>query len=158
MTLEDSVVELLERKHMTVTTAESCTAGLLSGRLMNVPGASNVYNEGYITYSNQAKEKLLGVPHEILETVGAVSEETAAAMAEGAARAANADAALSVTGIAGPGGGTEEKPVGLVYIGCYVRGHIRVEKYLFTGNRNQNRESSVENALTLLREELEGCV
>ena len=158
MTLEDSVVELLERKHMTVTTAESCTAGLLSGRLTNVPGASNVYNEGYITYSNQAKEKLLGVPHEILETVGAVSEETAAAMAEGAARAANADAALSVTGIAGPGGGTEEKPVGLVYIGCYVRGHIRVEKYLFTGNRNQNRESSVENALTLLREELEGCV
>lgn len=158
MTLEASVVELLERKHMTVTTAESCTAGLLSGRLMNVPGASNVFNEGYITYSNQAKEKLLGVPHEILETVGAVSEETAAAMAEGAARAANADAALSVTGIAGPGGGTEEKPVGLVYIGCYVKGHVRVEKYLFTGNRNQNRESSVENALTLLREELEGCV
>ena len=124
---------------------------------MNVAGASCVYNEGYITYSNQAKEKILGVPHEILETVGAVSEETAQAMAIGAAKAANADAALSVTGIAGPDGGTEEKPVGLVYIGCYVSGRVRVKKCLFNGDRNENRASSVETALTLLLEELKGC-
>ena len=157
MTLEDSVVELLKEKHLTVTTAESCTAGLLAGRLMNVPGASCVYNEGYITYSNQSKEKLLGVSHEILETVGAVSEETAREMAIGAAKEANADVALSVTGIAGPDGGTEEKPVGLVYIGCYVEGRVKVLKCLFTGSRNENRESSVETALKLLLEELKGC-
>lgn len=154
VTLEESIVELLKQSRMTVTTAESCTAGLLSGRLMNVPGASNVYNEGYITYSNQAKEKLLGVSHEILESYGAVSRETASAMAEGAAREAGADAALSVTGIAGPDGGTAEKPVGLVYIGCYVKGHVHVEEYRFTGNRSRNRELAVVNALTLLREEI----
>ena len=121
---------------------------------MNVAGASIVYNEGYITYSNDAKEKLLGVNHETLEQYGAVSPQTAREMAEGAAKSAGADAALAVTGIAGPGGGTKEKPVGLVYIGCYVKGQVRVEEYHFTGNRNKNREYAVVRALTLLREEL----
>ena len=116
VTLEDAVVELLKGKKMTVTTAESCTAGLLAGRIMNVAGASEVYEEGYITYANRAKSKLLGVKEETLEAYGAVSEQTAREMAEGAAKAAGADAALAVTGIAGPGGGTKEKPVGLVYI------------------------------------------
>ena len=92
---------------MTLTTAESCTAGLLAGRIMNVPGASGVYREGYITYSNEAKEKLLGVRHETLQAHGAVSPETAREMAEGAAAHAEAQAALSVTGIAGPDGGTQ---------------------------------------------------
>ena len=115
-TLEDSVVALLKEKKMTVTTAESCTGGKLAGRLMNVAGASEVYNEGYITYANASKEKILGVKHETLEAYGAVSRQTAEEMAFGAAREAGADAALSVTGIAGPGGGTEEKPVGLVYL------------------------------------------
>lgn len=154
VTLEEAVIRMLEEKELTVTTAESCTGGLLAGRLMNVAGASNVYQEGYITYSNEAKARLLGVRDETLSQYGAVSEQTAHEMAAGAARAAGADAALSVTGIAGPGGGSPEKPVGLVYIGCCVRGHVRVEEFFFTGNRDKNRESAVAKALTLLREEL----
>lgn len=154
VTLEESVIRILEEKKMTVTTAESCTGGKLSGRLLNVAGASGVYNEGYITYANASKEKILGVKHETLETYGAVSEQTAAEMALGAAKAAGADAALSVTGIAGPGGGTAEKPVGLVYIGCAVNGEVTVREYRFTGNREKNRDYAVARAITLLREEL----
>lgn len=154
VTLEDAVVELLKENELTLTTAESCTAGLLAGRIMNVAGASKVYNEGYITYSNEAKERILGVSHETLERYGAVSPETAAEMAEGAARAAKASASLSVTGIAGPDGGTKEKPVGLVYISCQVRGKMRTEEFRFTGNREKNREYAVVRALTLLWEEL----
>ena len=154
VTMEESIVDLLKEKQMTVTTAESCTGGLLSGRILNVPGASAVYKEGYITYSNEAKEKLLGVSHETLETYGAVSYETAREMAAGAAQSAGADVALSVTGIAGPDGGTKEKPVGLVYIGCFVRGKARAEEFHFTGNRSKNRDYAVIKALTLLREEL----
>ena len=154
VTLEEDLVKMLEKRHMTLTTAESCTAGLLAGRIMNVPGASGVYREGYITYSNEAKEKLLGVRHETLQAHGAVSSETAREMAEGAAAHAEAQAALSVTGIAGPDGGTKEKPVGLVYIGCCVGGQTRTVMYHFTGNRAKNREYAVVNALTLLREEL----
>lgn len=154
VTLEEAVVELLREKNFTLTTAESCTGGLLAGRIMNVAGASSVYCEGYITYADAAKEKLLGVNKSTLESYGAVSRETAHEMAEGAAKAANADAAVSVTGIAGPGGGTEEKPVGLVYIGCYVRGRVRTEEFYLTGNRQKNRDHAVVRALTLLREEL----
>lgn len=154
MTLEEEVVSLLAENHYTVTTAESCTAGLLAGRIMNVSGASDVYNEGYITYANSAKEKLLGVKHDTLETHGAVSPETAYEMAAGAAKAAKAEASLAVTGIAGPGGGTKEKPVGLVYIGCSVRGNVRVEEYHFAGSRAENRAAAVEEALLLLKEEL----
>lgn len=154
MALEDEVVALLKEKGFTLTTAESCTAGLVAGRIMNVAGASAVYGEGYITYSNEAKEKLLGVCHNTLECYGAVSKETAAEMALGAAKAAGADAAISVTGIAGPDGGTEEKPVGLVYIGCSILGNVRVERCRFSGSRQENRQSSVECALQLLREEL----
>lgn len=154
VTLEEAIVDLLTKKQMTLTTAESCTAGLLAGRIMNVAGASCVYNEGHITYSNDAKEKILGVNHATLEKYGAVSRETAYEMAVGAAKAANADAAVSITGIAGPGGGTAEKPVGLVYVGCYVNGNVRVEEYHFTGNRAKNREYAVVRALTVLREEI----
>jgi len=154
VTLEDTVVTMLKEKKYTVTTAESCSGGLLAGRILNVSGASDVYREGHITYSNEAKEKLLRVKHETLETYGAVSEQTAAEMARGAAEAADADAALSVTGIAGPGGGTKDKPVGLVYIGCYVRGKVKVKECRFAGNRDKNRESAVVQALTLLREQL----
>lgn len=139
---------------MTVTTAESCTGGLLAGRIMNVAGASDVYREGYITYSNDAKERLLGVSRDTLEEYGAVSRQTACEMAEGAARAAGADAALSVTGIAGPGGGTKDKPVGLVYVGCCVKGQTCAKEFYFTGNRDKNREFAVARALTFLREEL----
>ncbi len=154
VTLEETIVELLKEKGKTVTTAESCTGGLVAGRLLNVPGASSVYMEGYITYSNEAKEKLLGVSHATLEQYGAVNKETACEMAEGAAKAAGADLAISVTGIAGPDGGTKEKPVGLVYVGCYADGEARAYEFHFTGNRAKNRESTVAKALTILRETL----
>lgn len=154
VTLEENVISILREKKMTLTTAESCTGGKLAGRLLNVSGASEVFEEGYITYANTSKEKLLGVKHETLEKFGAVSPQTAGEMARGAAKAAGADAALSVTGIAGPGGGTKEKPVGLVYIGCYVNGKVTVREYHFTGNREKNRDYAVVRAITLLREQL----
>ena len=154
VTLEEAVVHMLEERHMTVTTAESCTGGLLSGRLINVPGASSVLNEAHVTYSNEAKERILHVPHEILVQYGAVSEETARAMAEGACKVSGADASIAVTGIAGPDGGTPEKPVGLVYIGCTVKGKTKVERCCFTGNRQKNREYAVARGLILLREML----
>lgn len=149
--LEEVVVDLLAERKLHVTTAESCTGGLIAGTLVNVAGASDVLNEGYVTYSNEAKERLVQVSHKTLETYGAVSEQTAHEMAEGAAKAANADAALSATGIAGPGGGTEEKPVGLVYIACAYQNEVRVKEFHFKGNRNKIRELSTVNALTLLR-------
>ena len=149
--LEEQVVELLAARGLTVTTAESCTGGLIAGTLVNVAGASDVLNEGYVTYSNEAKERLVGVSHETLEKYGAVSPQTAREMAEGAAKAAGADAALSATGIAGPGGGTEEKPVGLVYIGCYLNGKTSVEECRFTGDRMENRMHTVETALKMLK-------
>lgn len=150
-TLEDAIFKLLSQQKLTVTTAESCTGGLLAGRLINVAGISDCYKEGYITYSNEAKEKLLGVTQETLNTHGAVSQETAAQMAKGCANAAGADIGIGITGIAGPDGGSLEKPVGLVYIGCYCREQMYVEKYIFTGSRSKIRENSVAAALTLLR-------
>ena len=145
-TLEETVVELLAEKGFHITTAESCTGGMIAGTLVNVAGASEVLNEGYVTYSN--------VSHQTLEQFGAVSEQTAREMAEGAARAAKAEAALSATGIAGPGGGTAEKPVGLVYIGCYLNGKTTVKECRFTGNRMENRLHTVETALEMLKERL----
>ena len=152
--MEEKVIQELMQEHMTVTTAESCTGGLLAGCLLNVSGASAVYGEGHITYANEAKEKILGVSHETLEKYGAVSPETAFEMAAGAARSAGADAALVTTGIAGPGGGTPEKPVGLVYIGCFLNGRIRVEECHFQGSRSDIRQAAVERAVALLWEEL----
>ena len=137
MTLEEAVIQLLEERKMTDTTAQSCTGGLLCGRLVNVPGASRVLNEAHITYSNEAKERILHVPHEILKQYGAVSEETARAMAEGACRLSGADASIAVTGIAGPEGGTPEKPVGLVYIGCMVKGRDKSREVPLYGESSE---------------------
>lgn len=148
--LEERVAALLKQRGFTVTTTESCTGGLLAGRLINAAGISEVYKEGYITYSNEAKEKLLHVSHETLAAYGAVSEQTALEMAQGAARQAGAQAALATTGIAGPDGGTPQKPVGLVYIGCYVDGVTVVEEHIFAGERAQVRNLAVESALILL--------
>lgn len=153
--IEYEVAELLERKKLRVTTAESCTGGLIAGTLVNVPGISGWFGEGYVTYSNEAKERLLGVLHETLMNYGAVSEQTAKEMAEGAAKASGADAAVSVTGIAGPDGGTIEKPVGLVYMGCFCKGRICVEKHIFDGDRARVRAQSVQAALELLKTMLE---
>ena len=151
VTLEEAVASLLKEQGLTVTTVESCTGGLLAGRLVNVAGVSEVFKQGFITYSNKAKRKLVGVKKATLREVGAVSERTAREMARGAVLATGADAAVSVTGIAGPDGGTEEKPVGLVYIGVAVRGQTWVQECHFTGNRARIREASVAAALTLLR-------
>ena len=147
MCLEEQLVQLLIDNHMSITTVESCTGGLIASTIINVSGASEVFNEGYITYANSAKERLAGVSHDTLEKYGAVSEQTAREMACGAARAAGADVALSSTGIAGPGGGTKEKPVGLVYIGCYVRGDVKVWRCEFKGNREEVRKQTVKKAI-----------
>lgn len=150
-TLEEAVVKLLKKQKLTVTTAESCTGGLVAGRLINVPGASDVFNEGFITYSNDAKIKYLNVKKETLQEFGAVSTNTAKEMAEGVVRATNSDTAIAITGLAGPDGGTDEKPVGLVYIACFVKNKTTVKEYHFKGNRQKIREYTVVNALDLLR-------
>ena len=153
--LAEEVVKLLKEKKMTVTTVESCTGGLLSGTIVDVSGASDVFMQGFVTYANEAKVSLVGVKETTLESYGAVSEQTAREMAEGGARVANADACLSVTGIAGPGGGSDEKPVGLVYIGCHVNGNTVVERNIFSGTRREVREQSVLAALKLLKKQLQ---
>ena len=150
------VIDLLREKNLTIATAESCTGGLIGAELVNVPGASDVYGFGFITYANEAKEKILGVRKETLSTVGAVSPETAEEMARGAARAAGSDLAVSVTGIAGPGGGSPEKPVGLVYIGLYDRGNVIVEKCLFSGDRTKIRNQTRDTAISLILRALRG--
>lgn len=152
VTLEKSVVDLLLANHLTVCTVESCTGGLLAARLINVPGVSEVFKAGYITYSNKAKRRLLGVKKNLLIKHGAVSEQVAKEMARGAALVSKADVTVSVTGIAGPDGGTEEKPVGLVYMGCSVCGRLTVKKCQFSGNRAKIRENTVAVALSLMRE------
>ena len=153
--LEEEVVKMLKAAKMTVTTVESCTGGLLSGTLVDVAGVSDVFNQAFVTYANEAKHSLVGVNQETLDSYGAVSEETAREMAEGGAKAAKADACLSVTGIAGPDGGTAEKPVGLVYIGCHVNGNTIVERNIFSGTRREVREQSVLAALKLLKKQLQ---
>ena len=153
--LEEKVVRLLKERGFTITTAESCTGGLIAATLVNVAGVSDVFCEAHVTYSNEAKQRLAGVRAETLERFGAVSEQTAYEMATGAALAAGADVGLSSTGIAGPDGGTVEKPVGLVYIGCSVRGKARVKKRLFCGSRAQIRAQTVEESLLLAAEMLE---
>jgi len=151
ITLEMSVVNLLEKNELTISTAESCTGGLLAGRLINVPGVSDVYKEGFITYTNKAKRKTLGVNKSTLKKYGAVSEQTAKEMAVGAALAADTDISISVTGIAGPDGGTNEKPVGLVYVGVCIKDIVQVEEFRFSGDRANVREQTVISALGLLR-------
>ena len=150
-TLEQAVVRLLKKYELTVTTAESCTGGLLAGRIINVPGASEVYNEGFITYSNKAKRKYLDVSKSTLTKYGAVSEQTAREMATGGVFATDSDACVAVTGLAGPDGGSEEKPVGLVYIATYMKDKVNVQKYQFKGNRAKIREQAVVKGLDLLR-------
>ena len=151
VTLEETVVNLLKEKELTLTTAESCTGGMLGARLTNVPGVSDVYKQGFITYSNRSKRKMLDVKKNTLKDYGAVSDKTAKEMAKNGAFITGSDACVSITGIAGPGGGTPEKPVGLVYIACCYD-NITVNEYHFKGEREKVRENTVVRALTLLRE------
>ena len=138
--IESVVVGKLKEKHMTVAFAESCTGGLISKRITDVPGASEVFGFGFCTYANEAKMKILGVKEETLEAHGAVSEETASEMALGALNVSGADIAVAVTGIAGPGGGTEEKPVGLVYMGVATKDGVTVKKLLLAQHKGHDRD------------------
>lgn len=151
VTLEEAVVRLLKERGLHLTTAESCTGGAVAARIVNVPGASEVLEQGIVTYSNEAKQRYLGVCGDTLAQHGAVSPETAREMAEGGCRNTGSEACIAITGIAGPGGGTPEKPVGLVYMGCCVNGKTTVQEYRFRGNRTKIREQAVVKALTLLR-------
>ena len=150
--MEEQVVDLLKEHNYKITCAESCTGGLISGRLVNVAGISDYYEAGIVTYANEAKEKFLNVPHEMLEEYGAVSSQVAEAMARGAVTFAGADVSIAVTGIAGPGGGSLEKPVGLVYMACCVKDVVTVQKHIFSGDRQEVRESTVREALKLVLE------
>lgn len=147
-----SIVEKLSALKLTVATTESCTGGLIASAIVDVPGASDCFNEGYITYSNVAKMKNLGVKAETLDAYGAVSSETAFEMACGVKNRANADFGISSTGIAGPTGGSKEKPVGLVYIGCAFKDNCIVKELHLSGTRSEIRAKAAEEALMLLGE------
>jgi len=141
---------------ITVATAESCTGGLIAGCLTAVAGSSDVVERGFVTYSNDAKHQMLGVPEEMIAKHGAVSEMVARAMAEGALKHSEATQAVSVTGVAGPGGGTDEKPVGLVHMAVATAGRDTVhERHLFDGNRDAVRAQTVAAALDLLQAGIE---
>lgn len=149
--LEEVVGKLLIDNYLTISTAESCTGGLLAGKLINYPGISSAFKEGVITYSNDSKIQLLGVRPETLSKYGAVSKETAGEMAEGVARLGNTDTSISITGIAGPSGGSEEKPVGLMYIGVYIKGQIHTKELFFRGDRQKLRSYGVNQGLAWFR-------
>ncbi len=148
--LEGRVGQILKARGMTITAAESCTGGLVLHRLTNIPGSSAYVLGGFVTYSYESKVKFLGVKQETLDRYGAVSEQTALEMARGAREALGADVALSVTGIAGPGGGTPTKPIGLTYIGLSAPDANRVIRHVWTGDRESNKAASAEAALQLL--------
>ena len=149
--IEEVVAKMLIDKKLTISTAESCTGGLVAGTLINYPGISEVFLEGVVTYTNESKHKRLGVKNDTLNKYGAVSEETAKEMAIGVAKMAGTDTSIVTTGIAGPGGGTEEKPVGLVYIGVYVKGNVKVERHVFKGDRQEVRRAAVVTGIDMLR-------
>ncbi len=145
-------LDRLRAARLTAVAAESCTGGLLSAALTEHPGSSDVVAGGFVTYSNRMKHRLLGVPEDMLERVGAVSAEVAASMAEGALRNSDADVSVSITGVAGPGGGTVAKPVGLVWLGYARSGRpASTERHLFSGSRADIRAHSVLSALALLQ-------
>lgn len=150
--LLQQAAEILNRfrqRKIVLATAESCTGGLLAGLFTEIPGSSDVFERGFVTYSNAAKTELLGVPVEIINKHGAVSAETAMAMAGGVLKNSHADIAISTTGIAGPGGGTPEKPVGLVYIGIAVGDKVSAVRNNFSGSRNEIRLATIESAISL---------
>jgi PncC family amidohydrolase len=153
--LEKAVGRLLTEQKLTLALAESCTGGLIAHRLTNVPGSSAYFIGGMVSYANEAKERMLGVSHQTLQEHGAVSEETAREMSREVRRLLQTDVALAVTGIAGPSGGTPEKPVGLTYIALTAEDFERCEKYLWKGDRRANKEQSAKAALRMLRQYLE---
>jgi len=155
ISLSESVIRAAAAKKLQIATAESCTGGLISACLTEVSGASSVFDRGYISYSYDSKTAYFGVPQEIVVACGAVSTEVARGMAEGALRHSKADITVSATGIAGPGGGTPEKPVGLVYLGIALKGKSYALKNNFTGDRAEIRLATVEKALITLKNEID---
>ena len=153
--LEERVGESLRESGGTVATAESCSGGLISHLITNVPGSSAYFMGGAVTYSNEAKVRVLGVDERSLEEYGAVSEQVAREMAVGARQCFTADYAVACTGVAGPTGGTEEKPVGRVYVAVATPGGTRVERCQFEGNRARIKEQTADYALTMLLESIE---
>ena len=141
---------ILKEKSLKIATAESCTGGLISHTLTNISGSSEFFDIGIVSYSNTAKIELLGVPDELLEKFGAVSEQVAKTMAEGVRKKSNVDIGIATTGIAGPTGGTKEKPVGLVYISISSTNNTIVKKFKFEGSRLENKESTCNAAINLL--------
>ena len=153
---EATVGQLLRERGLTLSLAESCTGGLVSHRITNVPGSSEYFRGGVVAYSNDVKESTLGVSRGTLCRCGAVSEQTAREMAEGVRGLLGAEVGLAITGVAGPGGGTAEKPVGLVFVAVAMPGGVQAERFLREGDRAQNKASSADAALGLLRQWLEG--
>lgn len=141
----------LIKKQITIATAESCTGGLLAHYLTSISGSSTYFNRGIVSYSNEAKEQLLKVKHTTLEKYGAVSEQTAHEMATGIQKQAHVDIGISTTGIAGPTGGTPDKPIGLVYIGIATKDIVHVHRFQFTGNRLENKEYTCNEALKMMQ-------
>ena len=152
--IEEVVAKMLVENNLKIAVAESCTGGMISASLINYPGISSVFMEGCVTYSNEAKMKSLGVKKETLDVYGAVSDKCAKEMASGVAARYNTNVGIATTGIAGPGGGTDEKPVGLVYFGIYINGKKKKKKYVFNGDRQGIRERATRTILNDLRLEL----
>ena len=150
-----NILQLCQQKNVTIVTAESCTGGLIAGCLTEIPGSSSVIEGGFVTYSNQAKISTLSVKLEQLNQYGAVSEEVARSMAEGALRRSKADIAIACTGVAGPGGATNTKPVGLVHLACALRTHPAIHKQCtFSGDRSAIRMATVNAAFGLIEAQL----
>ncbi len=154
--IEKEIGGILRERGLRIAVAESCTGGLIANRITNIQGASDYFDIGFITYSNDSKELFLFVPEEIIAEKGAVSSEVAKAMAEGVIEATGADIAVAVTGIAGPGGGSPEKPVGTVYVGLALRNQVFVRKFLFSGDRISIKIQTSEEALKMVLDYLEG--
>lgn len=158
MKLEKALGKVFAARALSLATAESCTGGLIARRITDVSGASEYFEGGFVTYSNRAKTRLIGVPVGLIEKHGAVSAETATAMARGAMNKLEADVAVAVTGIAGPTGGTPDKPVGTVYIAVATKAGTSVRGYHFTGTRSKIRKHSADEALAFVLDHLEGRV
>ena len=150
----ESIADLLSRKKLSIATAESCTGGLLGHLLTSISGSSVYYDRGIISYTNQAKQDLLNVSFKLLEKYGAVSDPVAQAMAEGVRKNAKTDIGVSTTGIAGPTGGTKEKPVGLVFIGLSTKKKTVVRRFVFDGDRLENKDFTCIEALRLIQKEI----
>lgn len=152
--MEEVVGRLLKERGLKLATAESCTGGLLSARIVNVPGSSAYFVGGFVVYANELKTRLLSVEEEAIKRYGAVSEEVCRQMAVGALEETDADISLAITGISGPEGGTPDKPVGLTYIGLATDREVMVKRFLFNGGRNENRFLATQWALEMLRQYL----